>query len=115
MAVLERKGLLQTTKYRDDAFVVVMSVTVVLGMVVGLVLVFLWRSHPATMAQSGTYRLAVVLCPPFFLVNVVAAMTESTLAVVLTAGTIVFANGSLYAGVAALAYWAMSIPRRSRS
>ena len=93
---------------RDDPFVIVMSVTVVLGMVVALVLVFLWRNYPVTMAHSGVYHLAVALCPPFFLVGIVNAMTESTLAVIMTAGTIVIANGSLYAGVAAFVYWTVS-------
>ena len=93
-----------------------MSVTIVLGMVVALVLIFLWRSYPATMTQSGAYHLAMVLCPPFFLVGVASALTESTLAIVLTAGTIVLANGSLYAGLAALVYWIVSIRgRRSNS
>ena len=96
----------------NDAFVIVMSVTFVLGMAVALVLVFLWRHHPAFANPGGSYYLAVALCPPFILVGVVSALTESTLAVVLTAGTIVFANGSLYAGVAALVYWALSIRRR---
>ena len=99
----------QSPNHRHDTLTIVMSLTVVLGMAVALLLIFLWRSQPATMAQSGPYHLAVALCPPFFLVGVVGAMTESTLAVVLTAGTIVIANGSLYAGLAALAYWVWSI------
>ena len=86
----------------------VLSVAVVLGMAVALALIFLWRNHPATMTQSATYYLAVALCPPFFLVGVVSALTDSTIAVVLTAGTIVFANGSLYAGLAAFLYWIVS-------
>lgn len=99
----------RSPNHRNDTLTIVMSVTIVLGMAVALVLIFLWRSYPATMTQNGAYHLAVALCPPFFLVGVVSAMTESTLAVVLTAGTIVVANGSLYAGLAALVYWAWSI------
>ena len=101
----------RSSNNRDDPFVIVLSVTVVLGMAVALVLIFLWRNHPATMAQSGPYHLAVALCPPFLLTGVVSAMAESALATVLTAGTIVLANGSLYAGLAALVYWALSIGR----
>jgi hypothetical protein len=101
--------LQRSPNHRNDTLTIVMSVTVVLGMAVALVLIFLWRSHPATMTQSGAYHLAVALCPPFFLVGVVSALSESTLAVVLTAGTIVVANGSLYAGLAALVYWTWSI------
>ena len=99
----------RSPNHRSDTLTILMSVTVVLGMAVALVLIFLWRSYPATMTQNGAYHLAVALCPPFFLVGVVSAMTESTLAVVLTAGTIVVANGSLYAGLAALIYWVFSI------
>ena len=99
----------RTPDHRNDTLTTVISVTFVLGMAVALVLIFLWRSHPATMTQSGAYQFAVAICPPFFLVGVVSAMQESTLAVVLTGGTIVVANGSLYAGVAALAYWVWSI------
>ena len=109
---MERKRLQRSPRNHDETFVIVMSITAVLGMVVALVLVFLWRNNPAVVTQSGAYQFAVALCPPFFLVGVVTALTESTLAVVLTAGTIVFANGSLYAGVAALVYWALSIRRR---
>ena len=97
-----------TSKSHDDPFVIVMSVTVVLGMAVALVLIFLWRIHPATMTQSGAYPLAIVLCPPFFLVGVVTALVDSPLAIILTSGTIVFANGSLYAGLAAFVYWIIS-------
>jgi hypothetical protein len=96
-------------EHRNDTLTIVMSVTIVSGMAVALVLIFLWRSYPATMTQGGAYHLAVALCPPFFLVGVVSALSESMLAEVLTAGTIVMANGSLYAGLAALVYWAWSI------
>ncbi len=99
---------------RDDALLTVLSFTVVLGMVVGIVLVFLWRTYPAMVMHDGVYHLAVALCPPFLLVGVVSAIAESTLAVVLTTGTIVFANGSLYAGLAAFVYWILSNRRPRR-
>ena len=113
--MIEGEGLQGHTKSRDEAFVIVLSVAVVLGMVVALILIFLWQNHPAMITQGGPYRLAVAICPPFFLVGVVSAMTDSTLAVALAAGTIVFANASLYAGLAALVYWAYSIWGRSKS
>ncbi len=109
---MKAKALPRTPYPRDDTFVIVLSVTAVLGMVVALALVLLWRSYPATITDGTPYHAAMAVCPPFILVGVVSAMTESTLAVVLTAGTIVFANGSLYAGVAALVYWAFSTWRR---
>jgi hypothetical protein len=76
-------------------------------MAIALAIVLLWRSHPA-IAQGTTYQLAVALCPPFILVGSVGGITDTTLSLVLTAGIIVFANGSLYAGLAAFAYWAVT-------
>ena len=95
-------------KSRDDLFIIVMSVTFVLGMAVAVGLIFFWRSYPATITRSPAFHIAVALCPPFLLVGVFSALADSTFALALTAGTIVFANGSLYAGVAAFAYWVFS-------
>jgi hypothetical protein len=101
--------LRRTPNTRDDTFLIVMSASFVLGMAVALILVYVWLKHPAAISQSATYHIAVALCPPFLLVRVVSALTDSAPAVVLTAGTIVFANGPLYAGLAAFAYWVLSI------
>ena len=60
------------------------------------------------MAQGIAYHAAVMVCPPFILVSAVGSASDSTLALVLTGGTIVFANGALYAGLAAFVYWAAS-------
>src|SRR5271169_685558 len=97
-----------TLKSRDQGLVIAISVAVVVGMVVALLLIFLWRSYPSTMTQGAAYRLAMAVCPPFLLVGVVTALTDSTLAVVMTAGCIVLGNGSLYAGLTAFAYWVWS-------
>lgn len=101
-----RKDSLQrkSTKH-DERFVILLSVTFVLGMAVALALIFVWRQSPAAMAQTALYHAAVAVCPPFLLVGVFSALEDSTFALVLTAGTIVFANGSLYAGLSAFAYW----------
>ena len=95
------------SKNRHNALFIVLSVTCVAGMAIALAIVLLWQSHP-TMAQGTTYQLAVALCPPFILVGSVGGITDTTLSLVLTAGIIVFANGSLYAGLAAFAYWAVT-------
>jgi len=99
---------------RDDRLVTVISISLVVGMAVALVLIFLWRNDPSAMTQDAAYHSAVVLCPPFFLVRVVSALADSTLAIVLTAGAIVIANGSLYAGLAALVFWIVSSLRPRR-
>jgi hypothetical protein len=106
--LIEGSYLPKNSNDRDDSFVVVMSIAFVLGMAVAMALVFLWRQHPGSMAQSTLYHAAVALCPPFLLVGVFSALEDSTFALVLTVGTIVFANGSLYAGVAAFGYWISS-------
>lgn len=94
-------------KTRHDALFIVLSVTFVAGMAIALAIVLLWRSHPA-MAQGGSHQLAVALCPPFILVGSVGGIADTTLSLVLTAGIIVFANGALYAGLAAFVYWAVT-------
>jgi len=104
----ERKGLPRTSKNRTDALVIILSIAFVAGMAVALVLFQLWRRHPETMANGVPYHTAVALCPPFLLVGSVGGITDSALTLLLTGGTIVFANGSLYAGMAAFAFWAVS-------
>ena len=84
----------------------ILSLSFVGGMAIALAITLLWRSHPAV-AQGGAYQLAVALCPPFILVGSVGGITDTTLSLVLTAGIMVFANGALYAGLAAFVYWAI--------
>ena len=106
MSILpQMKDLAYTTKSRDQGLVIGISIAVVVGMAVALLLIFLWRSYPSTMTQGAAYRLAMAVCPPFILVGVVTALSDSTIAVVLAEGSIVLGNGSLYAGLTAFAYW----------
>jgi hypothetical protein len=104
---IERKLLSPTSKTRHEALIIVLSVMFVAGMAVALATVLLWRSHPG-IAQGTTYQVAVALCPPFILVGSVGGITDSTLSLALTAGVMVFANGSLYAGLGAFVYWVLS-------
>jgi len=53
------------------------------------------------------------LCPPFMLLHEVGGVEDSVLSLVMTVGAIVIANGSLYAGLAAFGYWALTTFRRS--
>jgi len=96
------------SKNRTDALVIILSIAFVAGMAVALVLFQLWRKHTETMTQGIPYHAAVALCPPFILVASVGGITDSALTLSLTGGTIVFANGFLYAGMAAFAFWAVS-------
>ena len=90
---------------RHDALLIVLSVALVAGMAVAILLVALWQKQPAAMAKDSAFRAAVFLCPPFMLVRVVGGVDDTTLGLVITTGTIVMANGSLYAGLAAFVYW----------
>jgi hypothetical protein len=99
----------KNSKSRNDALVTVLSIAFVAGMAVALVLFELWRKHPAAMEQGVAYHAAVAVCPGFILVGSVSGIAESTLELVLTGGTMVFANGALYAGLAAFAFWGVSV------
>lgn len=89
---------------KDDPLMIVLSFAFIGGLLVALVLCGLWRYHPGTM--SGQARVAAVaICPPFLLAQVLEATTDSTLALIMTMGTIVFANGFLYAGLASFIYF----------
>ena len=94
------------SKPRHESLIMILSLAFVAGMAIALAITLLWRSHPAV-AQGGAYQLAVALCPPFVLVGSVGGITDTTLSLVLTAGIMVFANGALYAGLAAFVYWAI--------
>jgi len=106
----------QSSKRRSDILIVVLSVALVAGMAVALALFFAWRRDPAAMAQGLAFHAGVAVCPPFLLVGSVGGITDSDLALILTGGTIIFANGALYAGVAAFALWILSSfgPKRRR-
>ena len=108
----------QRGRLKESYLIVVLSVSVVLGMAVGLAVYFAWTSgaispglnHPLT-------ALALFFCPPFILSLTIAPVPDSDLALALVVGTIVFANGFLYAGVAAGAYSAVStiVKRRAET
>lgn len=98
--------MLRDQRRQNDTLVIVLSIAFVAGMALAVLLIAIWRSHPAAIAQDAVFRAAVALCPPFMLVRVVGGLDDTTLALILTGGTVIMANGSLYAGLAAFAYWA---------
>jgi hypothetical protein len=77
----------------------------------------LWRANPVALDFHQPLFIAVLLvCPAFILSIAAGAGTESALAQVLLVGTIVFANGCLYAGAAAGIYSIVTLlwkPRRT--
>jgi hypothetical protein len=58
--------------------------------------------------------LALSVCPPFILSIAVGPTAEAEVMAVVTAGTIVFANGILYAGVGAGAFYVFGLLRKRR-
>jgi hypothetical protein len=88
---------------------VVIAASFVLGMLVALAVYLLWMSHAANLSAA-----VLVVCPPFILSYAIGAAPDSAFAVVLGVGTIIFANGCLYAGVAAGIYAAVTLFGRKR-
>ncbi len=95
-----------------DQLVTVLGLTMVAGMIVGLALCGIWKYHPERL--NGSLQLAALaVCPPFLLVTVLGTY-DDTLALVMTIGTIVFANGFLYAGFSAGLYFVVTKLLRRR-
>ena len=89
---------------KDDLFLIVACVALIAGIAVAVGVCGLWKYHPAALS-GGMHTLALMACPPFLLAAVSEATSEDTLPTVMTIGTIIFANGFLYAGVTSLAYF----------
>jgi hypothetical protein len=89
-------------------FLKVLVLAFVVGLAIAAVLCVTWRRDPAVFS-SQLRVAAVAICPPFLLAGVLEATADSTLAVVMTIGTIVFANGFLYAGLASFAYFLATV------
>ena len=92
-----------------NAFVILLSVSVVAGMVVAFALIGLWRSHSGMVTNGVGYRAAVAVCPPFLLVGVMGTIDETALSLLITSSAIVVGNAALYGGIAAFAYWLMTL------
>ena len=103
-------------KGRHEVLVIVISVAVVAGMAIATLLLLLWKVRPASVTSGLGMRAAVSICPPFMLVPIIGAGDDSAISNVIIGGTVVLGNGSLYAGLAAFAYWAMEtfVPKRPR-
>ena len=93
----------------------VLSLSFLLGMAVALSVYFWWRVEPASSQFHQVFSVvAMIICPPYVLSFAVSANPESQLALVLTVGTIVFANGFLYSGVAASGYFIFSLMAKKK-
>jgi hypothetical protein len=100
---------------KENYLVMVLSISFVLGMGVALGVYYAWKSGAIAPGFENVLSvLSLLLCPPFVLGFAAAATPASDLALTLIVGTIVFANGFLYAGVAAGIYAVITIMLRGR-
>jgi hypothetical protein len=100
-------------KKNHRAFLIVISVAFIAGLAAALAVLGLWKYYPGTLTGQSLIA-AIAVCPPFFLTGVLEATSENTLAVVMTVGTIIFANGFLYAGLSSFAYFLAGMALRRR-
>jgi hypothetical protein len=105
----------QLRRTDNDSLLLVLSLSFVLGMAVALAVYFVWRLNVADLHSHGFLSaIALIVCPPYILSLVIGPIPDSDLALVLTVGTIVFANAFLYAGVAAGGYFIFTVMAKKR-
>lgn len=93
---------------RQNALLIVLSVAVVVGMVVAVLLIYLWRNHVPAVMEGVGLKAAIAVCPAFMLVRVVGGTDDTVLSLIITTGAIVVANAAMYGGLAAFSYWVMT-------
>jgi hypothetical protein len=80
------------------------------------VVFLLWRHNPAALQPFGPmFFAAVAVCPAFILSIAVGSGLDSPLIFVLVLGTILFANGFMYSGVAAGLYAVVTTLQKRRA
>ena len=94
---------------------IALSVSFVLGMAVALAVYFAWRGNVGLYSHGFLSVLALIFCPPFVLAMILGPTLDSGLAMALALGTIIFANGFLYAGVAAGGHFLYTLRARKKS
>ena len=93
---------------KNDAFFILLSIAFVVGFAIGIALCVIWSYHPAVFSAQVRFA-AIAICPPFMLAGILEATVETTLTLFMTFGTIIFANGFLYAGLASFVYFLMTV------
>jgi hypothetical protein len=93
---------------KNKPFLTVLFLAFGVGLAVAVALCAVWRYHPDVFS-SQLRVAAIAICPPFLLAAVLEATADNTLAVIMTVGTIIFANGFLYAGLTSFAYFLMTV------
>jgi hypothetical protein len=102
--------LAQPPRVKEKYLLLVLVISFVLGIAVAIGVYWVWRSGgitPGFHDLSGA--LALVLCPPYILSLAIGPSPDSYLELGLAVGTIVFANGFLYSGAAAVGYFFVAV------
>jgi len=93
---------------KHDLFLKLLVLAFLVGFLVAVVLCVLWRYHPEL--STAQMRVgAIAICPPFLLAGIMEATSDAALALIITIGTIIFANGFLYAGLASFVYFLATV------
>jgi hypothetical protein len=95
---------------KENYLITVISLAFVAGMAIALAIYLGWSHGIIPPAFSGAAStVALFFCPPFILSIAMGPTAEAEVMQAVVAGTIVFANGFLYAGFAAGAYYLFTL------
>lgn len=112
----EPTSVAQRPGSKEQYLLTTLSISFVLGMGVAVGVYFAWKSGAiAPGLHNVLSAVALLICPPFILSAAVGPTPDSDLALTLIVGTIVFANAFLYAGMAAVGYFVVTILANRRS
>jgi len=101
---------------KEQHLLTALSISSVLGMGVAIAVYSAWKFGAiAPGLHDVSSAVALLVCPPFILSAAVGPTPDSGLALTLIVGTIVFANAFLYAGVAAVGYFVVTLMANRRS
>ena len=93
---------------KNKSFLTIVILAFVVGLAIAVSLCAVWRYHPDVFTAQARVA-AIAICPPFLLAGIMDATSDATLALIMTVGTIIFANGFLYAGLASFVYFLMTV------
>ena len=112
----EPTSVAQRPGSKEQHLLTVLSISFVLGMGVAVAVYSAWKFGViAPGLHNVLSAVALLVCPPFILSAAVGPTPDSDLALTLIVGTIVFANGFLYAGMAAIGYFVVTILANRKS
>jgi hypothetical protein len=95
---------------KDKYFPAVLSLAFFAGVAIAIGVYAAWLRGILPPALSGGFSpVALFFCPPYILTIAVGPMADAQLMAVVTASSIVFGNGFLYAGVAAGIYFVAAL------